>query len=150
MWVYWDLLLELVSETCNTSHFEQNSVATQPRAADRERLGRKKVFCVFKNKPMILCARCTSRSNEPARKTDYPARTCERFVYSLVKITRLCDYQTWQNIFGEIHEVRKVFFLSLDLYVSHANWLGRQLRSHSISPFLLQSPSGGVEVEWLV
>ena len=30
-----------------------------------------------------------------ARNADHVARTCERFVYSTVKITRLYDYQTW-------------------------------------------------------
>ena len=49
---------------------------------------------------MIFCARSTLRSRE--------ARTCERFVYSVVKITRLYDYQTWRTLFfWEIHEVRK-------------------------------------------
>ena len=30
-----------------------------------------------------------------ARNSDQAARTCERFVYSTVKITRVYDYQTW-------------------------------------------------------
>ena len=29
-----------------------------------------------------------------ARNADHAARTCERFVYSITKITRLYDYQT--------------------------------------------------------
>ena len=41
-------------------------------------------------RPMILCARSTSRSREQSTKNaDHTARTCERFVYSTVKITRL-------------------------------------------------------------
>ena len=32
-----------------------------------------------------------------ARNADHAARTCERFVYSIVKITRLYDYQTWRT-----------------------------------------------------
>ena len=32
-----------------------------------------------------------------ARNADHVARTCERFVYSTVKIIRLYDYQTWQT-----------------------------------------------------
>ena len=38
--------------------------------------------------------------NRP-RNADHAARTRERFVYSLVKITRLYDYQTWQTHFFE-------------------------------------------------
>ena len=38
-----------------------------------------------------------------ARNADHAARTCESFVYSVVKITRLYDYQTWQTD----HEMRK-------------------------------------------
>ena len=30
-----------------------------------------------------------------ARNADQAARTCERFVYSVVKITRFYDYQKW-------------------------------------------------------
>ena len=33
------------------------------------------------------------------RNADHAARTRERFVYSIVKITRLYDYQTWQTHF---------------------------------------------------
>ena len=32
-----------------------------------------------------------------ARNADNAARTRERFVYSIVKITRLYDYQTWRT-----------------------------------------------------
>ena len=35
------------------------------------------------------------------RNADHAARTCERFVSSIVKITRLYDYQTWQTHFYE-------------------------------------------------
>ena len=31
--------------------------------------------------------------------TDHAARTCQRFLYSTVSITRLYDYQTWQTQF---------------------------------------------------
>ena len=34
-----------------------------------------------------------------ARNTDHAARTCEKFVYSTVTITRLYDYRTWQTHF---------------------------------------------------
>ena len=32
-----------------------------------------------------------------ARNIDHIARVYERFIYSIVKIKRLCDYQTWQT-----------------------------------------------------
>ena len=32
-----------------------------------------------------------------SRNTDHAARTCKIFVYSIVKLTRLYDYQTWQT-----------------------------------------------------
>ena len=55
-------------------------------------------FWVIKiKKPMILCARSTSRSREQY----HAARTCKRFVYSVVKITRLYDCQTWPTHFLE-------------------------------------------------
>ena len=58
------------------------------------------------------------------RNADHAARTCERFVYSIVKITRLYDYQTWQTR-GEMGAQRFVgFFLSMCF--SAADWLGRQ------------------------
>ena len=34
-----------------------------------------------------------------ARNADHAARTCKRFVYPTVKITRLYDYQTWWTHF---------------------------------------------------
>ena len=34
-------------------------------------------------------------------------RTCEKFTYSVVKITSFSDYQTWPTHFWEINEVRK-------------------------------------------
>ena len=34
-----------------------------------------------------------------ARNVGHAARTCEHFVYSIVKITRLHDYQTWPRHF---------------------------------------------------
>ena len=84
-------------------------------------------------KTMILCARSTSRPNEQmnkwtaARNVDQAARTRERFVYSIVKVTRVYDYQTWQTFCWEIHEVRKGMWAFLSwLYFSDADWLGGQ------------------------
>ena len=59
-----------------------------------------------------------------AWNADHAARTCERFVYSIVKITRLYDYQTWQNIVGEIHEVRKGLWTFL-LIAMLIGWAGK-------------------------
>ena len=43
-----------------------------------------------------------------ARNPDQVARACERCVYSIVKITRLYDYKTWQkHFFFRNHEVHK-------------------------------------------
>ena len=63
-------------------------------------------------KPMILCTHRMSRSSEQSTNTDHTARTCEqstntdhtartcgRLIYSIVKITKLYDYQTWQTHF---------------------------------------------------
>ena len=62
-----------------------------------------------------------------ARNTDDAARTCERFVYSTVKITRLHDYQTWQTHFSRNSRgaQRFVGFFSW-LCVSDADWLDRR------------------------
>ena len=79
-------------------------------------------------KPMILCARSTSRSREQSKNTDHTARTWERFVYSIVKITRLYDYQTWQHIFGEIRGVRKGLW-AFFLIVRFGCWLAGQANS---------------------
>ena len=73
--------------------------------------------------PMILCARCTSRWT---RNADRTANTCERFVHSIVKIPRVCDYQTLQTYYliNSRGAQRYVgFFLDSD-------WLGRQTPSH--------------------
>ena len=56
-----------------------------------------------------------------ARNADHAARTCERFVYSIVKITRLYDYQTWQTRFW-----RNLLELFSWLCFSDADWLRRQ------------------------
>ena len=45
---------------------------------------------------MILCAR-----RDHVNRARNAARTCERFVYSKVKITRPYDYQTWRTYLFE-------------------------------------------------
>ena len=37
-----------------------------------------------------------------ARSADQAARTCENFFNSIVKITRLYDYQAWQTHFWQL------------------------------------------------
>ena len=70
-----------------------------------------------------------------ARNADHAAIKCERIVYSIVKITRLYDYQTWQTFFWEIHELRKGFWVFSWLCFSDADWLGGKLRSQSLKCF---------------
>ena len=57
----------------------------------------------------------TSSQVNRARNADQAARTCETFVYSIVKITRLLNIiKHGRHIFREIHAVRKglwAFFL---------------------------------------
>ena len=45
------------------------------------------------------------------RNTDHAARTCERFAYSIVIITRLYDYQTWRTHSFEARKGLWAFFL---------------------------------------
>ena len=71
---------------------------------------------------MILCAHSTSR----ARNAYHAARTCERFVYCIVKITRLYDYQTWQtHLWWKFTRCAKVY----GLFFLGADWLGWQTPS---------------------
>ena len=57
-------------------------------------------------KPMILCVRSRWRQERDqvtsVQNAEQAARTYESFVYSIVTITRLYDYQTWQTHFGGI------------------------------------------------
>ena len=64
-----------------------------------------------------------------AWNADQAARTCERFVYSIVKM-RFYDYKTWSTFVWEIPEVRKglwAFFFFL--IVIFACWLAGQANS---------------------
>ena len=60
-----------------------------------------------------------------ARKVDYAARTCERFVHCITKITRLYDYQTWQTYFEKFTRCAKVCGL-FSLTVPFGCWLAQQ------------------------
>ena len=61
---------------------------------------------------MILCTRSTSRSSEQSTKnTDETARTRERLVYVIVRITKLYDYQTWRTLFEKFARCAKVYGL---------------------------------------
>ena len=68
-----------------------------------------------------------------ARNTDHAARTCERFVYSIVKITRLYDSQIWQTHFEEIYELRKGLWASFFLIVLLRCWLAEQASSDHVA-----------------
>ena len=64
-----------------------------------------------------------------AWNADHAARTCERFVYSIVKITRLYDYQTWPtHLFVKFTRCAKVcglFFswFAFRVLIGWAEWL---------------------------
>ena len=81
-------------------------------------------------KPMILCACSTSRSSEQSTKnTDHTVRVCERFVYSVVKITRLYDYQTWKTRFWRNSRGAQRFVGFVFLTVLYGCWLAEQTNS---------------------
>ena len=61
-----------------------------------------------------------------ARNADHSVRLCERFVYSVVKITRLYDSQTWQT-----HLLRNSFFLDC-AFQALIGWTGK-LQSHGMN-----------------
>ena len=64
---------------------------------------------VIKIKSLWSFARVVHRNHmNRAQNADQAARTCERFVYSVVKITRLYDYQTWQTFFEKFKRCAKV------------------------------------------
>ena len=68
---------------------------------------------------MILCARKYDNVNR-ARNADHAARTCERFVYSIVKILKdFMIIKRDRHIFREIHEVCRglwAFFVLIVLF----------------------------------
>ena len=77
---------------------------------------------------MILCARCTSRSREQNTKR----RSRSEIVYSIVKISRFYDYQTWPThlfeIFTRCAKVCGLFFLN----VLFECWLAGQTNSNHV------------------
>ena len=48
-------------------------------------------------KPTLLCARSTWRENEQSKKHRSGSEKRKVFVYSIVKITKCYNYQTWQK-----------------------------------------------------
>ena len=70
-----------------------------------------------------------------ARNTDQVARTCERFAYSIVTITRFHDYQTWPtHFFDKCTRCAKVYGLSfLDCAFQGLIGWARKLQSHGCS-----------------
>ena len=83
---------------------------------------------VIKIKSLWSFARVVRRDHvNRARNADHTARACEMFVYSIVKITRLYDYQTWQTLFEKFTRCAKVCGLYFSSFCfSGADWLGRQ------------------------
>ena len=80
-----------------------------------------------KNEPKILCARSTSRSSEQSTKCRSHSERCERFVYSVVKITWLYDYQKWRTHFSRNSRGAQRFMVFFSwLCFRDADWLGGQ------------------------
>ena len=83
-------------------------------------------------KPMILCVRSMSVDHvNRAQNADHAARTCERFVYSRVKMTRLYDYQTWQTHFGGNSRCAQRFVGFYFLVVLFGCWLAGRANSYA-------------------
>ena len=63
-----------------------------------------------------------------ARNADHAVKTCERFVYSIVKITRLYVYQTCMadTFFSNSRGVQRFVGFFSWLCFLDADWLGRQ------------------------
>ena len=82
-------------------------------------------------KPMILCARRTPRSSEQSTKRRSSSKNMWKVFHSVVKITRLYDYQTGRHIFVRNSRGALVgfffssFFFSC-LWFSDSDWLSRQ------------------------
>ena len=63
-----------------------------------------------------------------ARNTDHAVRTRERFVYSIAKITRFYDYQTWQTYLSRSSRGAQRF-VGFFLIMLFGCWLARQENS---------------------
>ena len=77
-------------------------------------------------KPGILCAPVYSDLVNRAQNADPAVRTCERFVYLIVNLTRFYETKHGVHIFGEIYKLCNglwAFFLDC---VSGADWLDCQ------------------------
>ena len=84
-----------------------------------------------KNQSVWSFARVVRRDHvNRARHADHAARACDRFAYSIVKVTRLCDYQTWQTrfilFFEKFTSCAKVCEFFSWLCFLDADWLSRQ------------------------
>ena len=74
----------------------------------------------------------------------HTARTCERFVYSIVKITTLYDYQTWWTISEKFMRCAKDCGLCfLDCAFQDADWLAGKLRPHGCKQREMPAYSNG-------
>ena len=84
------------------------------------------VFLYKRKKPMILCALVRQYQVNRERNTVQTARAYWTFVCSVVKITRLYEYQTWQTRFcGNSRDAQRLmgFFL---LTVIFECWLAKR------------------------
>ena len=61
-----------------------------------------------------------------ARNADQAARTCERFVYSIVTVTRFLDYEAWHICLRNSQGAQRYMGFFSSLCFSDADWLDRQ------------------------
>ena len=85
-----------------------------------------------------------------AWNANHAVRTCERFFYSIVRMTRLYDYQTWhRHILGENDEVCKglwAFFLDC-AFQSLIGWAGKLPSHRSLSHEMI---SKSIQIQFIV
>ena len=74
---------------------------------------------------MILCARNTTRSSEQSAKRKSRSHSMRKVVYSIIKMTRLYDYQTWRTYFEKFMECAQVWVFFF-LIVLSGCWLAEQ------------------------
>ena len=85
------------------------------------------LWLITTKKPMILCACSTSFSSEQSMKHRWHRERMQKHIaYSVVKITRMHDYQTWQTHFGETQEVCKGLWAFFCLTAFSGCWLAEQ------------------------
>ena len=102
---------------------------------------------VIKIKSLWSFARVVRRDHvNRARNADHTARACEMFVYSIVKITRLYDYRTWQTHFLRNSRGAQRFVGFFFLILLFGCWLAGQ----AISDHVTDSKMGCRDVQFFV